>query len=69
METDTHDVDGDAAALVTDPVCGMRIDPSQASATVTRDGDTYSFCSNSCHGQFVAGYAFEPTQHDNRSHH
>ena len=69
VETNTHNVDGDATALVTDPVCGMRIDPSQASATVTRDGDTHSFCSNSCHDQFIAELTAVPNPHDHHSHH
>ncbi|MAT05884.1 MAG: copper-translocating P-type ATPase [Acidimicrobiaceae bacterium] len=69
VETNTHNVDGDATALVTDPVCGMRIDPSEAAATVTRDGDTYYFCSNSCHDQFVAELTAVPNPHDHHSHH
>jgi Cu+-exporting ATPase len=41
-------------AMVTDPVCGMRIDPDDAAATADRDGTTYYFCSQSCHDAFVA---------------
>jgi Cu+-exporting ATPase len=67
VETGLHDAD-DTTELVTDPVCGMRIDPDQAAATVSRDGETYFFCSNSCHDEFVAGVAAEPTEHDHHSH-
>jgi cation transport ATPase/YHS domain-containing protein len=38
----------------TDPVCGMRIDPSNAAASQQHQGQTYSFCSKACHDRFVA---------------
>jgi Cu+-exporting ATPase len=41
-------------AMVTDPVCGMRIDPDDAAATVERDGQTVYFCSEACRDAFVA---------------
>jgi YHS domain-containing protein len=44
-------------AMVTDPVCGMRIDPDDAVATAEHNGTTYYFCSEACHERFVA----EPT--------
>jgi YHS domain-containing protein len=47
----------DAMAMVTDPVCGMRIDPDDAVATAEHNGTTYYFCSEACHERFVA----EPT--------
>ena len=40
--------------MVTDPVCGMRIDPEDAVATVEHDGVTYYFCSELCRDAFVA---------------
>jgi YHS domain-containing protein len=40
--------------MVTDPVCGMRIDPDDAVATVDHDGETYYFCSEVCRDAFVA---------------
>ncbi|HEX6262583.1 MAG TPA: YHS domain-containing protein [Actinomycetota bacterium] len=40
-------------AMVTDPVCGMRIDPEDAAATAEHEGTTYSFCSEACHEAFV----------------
>jgi len=36
------------AALVTDPVCGMRIDRQRAAASAKRSGYDYFFCSTAC---------------------
>jgi P-type Cu+ transporter len=41
-------------AMVTDPVCGMRIDADDAVATAEYEGKTYYFCSRACHDAFVA---------------
>ncbi len=41
-------------AMVTDPVCGMRIDPDDAVATAEHDGTRYWFCSEGCREVFVA---------------
>jgi Cu+-exporting ATPase len=41
-------------AMVTDPVCGMRIDTDDAAATAEHEGKTYYFCSQACHDAFVA---------------
>ena len=40
-------------AMVTDPVCGMRIDSEDAAATAGYDGKTYYFCSRACRDAFV----------------
>ncbi len=40
--------------LVTDPVCGMRIDPSKAAGTSVFRGTTYYFCSVACTEKFNA---------------
>ena len=42
-------------AMVTDPVCGMRIDPDDAAATVEHEGQRHWFCSEACRNAFVAG--------------
>jgi Cu+-exporting ATPase len=42
------------AEQVTDPVCGMRLDPADAAASEQHDGQTFYFCSESCHNTFVA---------------
>jgi YHS domain-containing protein len=41
-------------AIVTDPVCGMRVDPDDAAATTEYKGTTYYFCSEVCHDAFAA---------------
>jgi Cu+-exporting ATPase len=41
-------------AMVTDPVCGMRIESDDAAATAEHDGRTIYFCSQACHDAFVA---------------
>ena len=41
-------------ALVTDPVCGMRIDHAEAAATFEYEGRTFFFCSEACRDAFVA---------------
>jgi YHS domain-containing protein len=41
-------------AMVTDPVCGMRIDPDDAAATAEHEGKTYYFCSEACRDRFEA---------------
>jgi adenylate cyclase len=38
--------------MVTDPVCGMRIDPDDAAATGAYEGQTYYFCSGACQAVF-----------------
>jgi YHS domain-containing protein len=41
-------------AMVTDPVCGMRIDDDDAAATAEYEEKTYYFCSRACRDAFVA---------------
>ncbi|HEY8914453.1 heavy metal translocating P-type ATPase [Lacisediminihabitans sp.] len=52
MTHDNHHSDG--ATLVTDPVCGMKIDPATAATTREHDGTTFYFCSTSCADRFDA---------------
>lgn len=40
-------------ALVRDPVCGMLVDPTEAPASLERDGTTLYFCSSGCRGEFA----------------
>ncbi|WP_425561369.1 heavy metal translocating P-type ATPase [Microbacterium pumilum] len=47
---DEHSTDG--TTLVTDPVCGMKIDPKTAAATREHDGMTFYFCSLACAATF-----------------
>ena len=53
-------------ALVRDPVCGMLIDPTEAPASLERNGEHLSFCSRGCRDEFVSqttppGYSDAPT--------
>jgi YHS domain-containing protein len=41
-------------AMVTDPVCGMRIDTDDAAATAEYQSKTYYFCSRACRDAFLA---------------
>ena len=40
-------------ATVTDPVCGMQLDSSQAEAQAVHDGVAYYFCSTECRDTFL----------------
>lgn len=42
----------DEEQLVTDPVCQMKIRPSEAVAQVEHEGTTYYFCSQDCADSF-----------------
>ena len=41
-------------AMITDPVCGMRIDTEDAAAAAEHEGKTYHFCSEACRDAFLA---------------
>ncbi len=61
MRTNSHG----AVALVTDPICGMRIDPDRAAAKAEREGTVYYFCSLGCRDAFVGrgGESAEDVRH------
>ena len=40
--------------LVTDPVCGMKVDPAASKHTAEHAGSTHYFCSAGCRAKFVA---------------
>lgn len=50
----THTEHATDDTLVTDPVCGMTIDPTTAAATREHDGTTFYFCSPGCADAFDA---------------
>ncbi|SDB21255.1 Cu+-exporting ATPase [Belnapia rosea] len=54
----THHGHGDAtvadAALVTDPVCGMKVDPATSKHRLEHGGTTFHFCSAGCRTKFEA---------------
>ena len=41
-------------ATVTDPVCGMQVESTQAPAQSQYEGQSYYFCSEECKRQFDA---------------
>ena len=43
-----------ADTAIRDPVCGMTVDPAAGKPTAAHDGHRFHFCSQSCHGKFVA---------------
>jgi Cu+-exporting ATPase len=52
--------------MVTDPVCGMQIEPSSAFASRQVDGETFYFCSEACVTQFdAAPEKFAPKERAN----
>jgi Cu+-exporting ATPase len=64
-----HEDEHASTSFVTDPVCGMRINPNDAAATLTRDGTTHYFCSTHCHDTFLDESAPGQVEHDHDSHH
>ena len=38
--------------MATDPVCGMEVEPNEAAATSTHEGQTIYFCSEQCKEEF-----------------
>ncbi|HEU5440075.1 MAG TPA: YHS domain-containing protein [Ktedonobacterales bacterium] len=53
------------AAIVTDPVCGMDVNPATAAGASMYAGKTYYFCSTGCKRRFDAdprSFADAPTQ-------
>ncbi len=50
-ERPSHGSEGKSA---TDPVCGMKVDPSSGKHVAELDGTTFHFCSAGCRGKFTA---------------
>jgi Cu+-exporting ATPase len=51
----SHDTDTTASpAPVTDPVCGMKVDPAKTPHRHGHEGHDYFFCSAGCRGKFIA---------------
>ena len=53
LQTDHAGGNGPAGA-VTDPVCGMVVDPAKTPHPATHQGRDFSFCSARCQDRFVA---------------
>ena len=45
---------GEIDHAVTDPVCGMTVDPAASAHQFRHDGKDYHFCSAGCRGKFIA---------------
>ena len=62
MSTEAHnEASGrtdDPAALATDPVCGMSVDPTAGKPKLDHEGETYHFCGQRCHDRFEADPEF-----------
>ncbi len=54
----------DTAPKVTDPICGMSIDPAKAARVIERDGQKFYFCSEGC----AAAFEKTPDAHAGHSH-
>ena len=54
----------DTASKVTDPICGMSIDPAKAARVIERDGQKFYFCSDGC----ATAFEKTPDAHAGHSH-
>ncbi|HJR38387.1 MAG TPA: heavy metal translocating P-type ATPase [Nocardioidaceae bacterium] len=72
MSSHTEHPASTTAHQVTDPVCGMAVDPTSAEHTASHAGETYYFCSAHCKAKFEvdAGRYATPshTEHDHADH-
>jgi P-type Cu+ transporter len=53
---------------VTDPVCGMQVEPSSAAAAWEHEGTTYLFCSVACMRRFRTDPAHYLSLSDDERH-
>ncbi len=62
---------GDKGKSVTDPVCGMTVDPVRAAGKQKHGEETYYFCSRRCMVKFIADpetFLKEPRRHEAHKH-
>ena len=55
-----------------DPVCGMKVDPKTAAASMEYEGETYYFCSQGCKAGFEKDpekYLGSDKSHGDHGHH
>jgi P-type Cu+ transporter len=50
----SHGGGHDAEGLVTDPVCGMMVDPAKSACKIEHEGNVFYFCSDRCRQKFAA---------------
>jgi Cu+-exporting ATPase len=66
IETPTVETPETQPTPVTDPVCGMQVDPDTAAGSAEHEGITYRFCSTGCRDAFTtdpARYATPTVRH------
>ena len=51
------------SSIVRDPVCGMKIDPQNAAASATHNGETLYFCSQHCRDEFLTRSTSSTAEH------
>jgi heavy metal translocating P-type ATPase len=64
MTSHPHHPDTTTAHQVTDPVCGMTVDPTATEHISAHDGEEFYFCSSGCKATFDA----EPDRHTRGTH-
>ncbi|HEU4338086.1 MAG TPA: heavy metal translocating P-type ATPase [Nocardioides sp.] len=71
MTSHTHEPASAAARQVTDPVCGMTVDPAGTEHATVHDGEHLYFCSGGCRAKFLAHpdqYVHQPEAHARHNH-
>jgi Cu+-exporting ATPase len=67
MNAHTHHPDTTTTHQVTDPVCGMTVDPTSTQHSADHDGERFYFCSAGCRDKFLAN-PNEYAKHDQHDH-
>lgn len=71
MTSHMHEPAPTTARQVTDPVCGMAVDPATTEHAAVHDGEHFYFCSAGCKDKFLAApdaYAHQPGEQDHAGH-
>jgi Cu+-exporting ATPase len=68
MNTHTHHPEATTSHQVTDPVCGMTVDPATTDHAADHDGQQFYFCSAGCKDTFVANPAQYTRQQEDAGH-
>ncbi|MCY4728555.1 heavy metal translocating P-type ATPase [Nocardioides sp. STR2] len=68
MKAHTHRPEATMSRQVTDPVCGMTVDPATTDQAADHDGQQFHFCSAGCKDTFLANPAQYTRHHENAGH-
>lgn len=71
MTSHKHDPARTTARQVTDPVCGMSVDPATTEHAAVHDGEQFYFCSAGCKDKFLTApgaYAHQRDEQDHAGH-